>query len=477
MSMLICPLRLIPRRALGMLLRALLAVCLLGAVGGAFAAEGLVIQHEGVIESYAENTLMVQAPAAGQLTVTVRDEYSVFRTMRQVVPAGESVIQWDGLRDDGQRLGIYNGMYTLDAELVCPDGTSYRASAQAEGRSRQALLYVLPSSETLYWTGERWFAEAGAVKGGNVIMTVAAAQSPDQILLTRRYTLTEKGVGRLQWSGSVNGGKAAPGRYLLRYWAEENPEKTLSLEITVARSAPPAVPVAVTGPVMPEAGVDDAALWALLRKPRVVANVPNTGRQKIYERPSRESAVLGTLFGQTQGVELLAIEDGWARVHAWQHEKVIPVTGYVPLKALKTVAPNGPYGLVIDQKTQTLTLYENGARVTVIPVSTGLGTTAEPYRKTAPGAFLTDEHIGAFTSEGANYAFPIRYDGNNFLHQLGYRVRDRHADYSVQRRLLGTASSHGCVRLPDHPVNDSGVDAFWLWTHLPWHTPILILDE
>ncbi len=116
-------------------------------------------------------------------------------------------------------------------------------------------------------------------------------------------------------------------------------------------------------------------------------------------------------------------------------------------------------------------------RVTTIPVSTGIAIENQPYRETAPGAFLTDEHIGVFTDDGSNYAFPIRYDGNNFLHQLGYRVRDRHADYSIQQKQLGTKASHGCIRLPDHPLDESGVDACWLWTHLPWHTPILILDD
>ena len=441
------------------------------------AGSSLSIRHDGIIESYGVNTLLVDAPSAGSLTVTVRDEYNLFRTFRQEVPAGKSTLQWDGLRDDGQRLGIYNGTYLLEAELACPDGASYTASAQAEGRSRQALLYVLPSSDTLYLDGERWFAEAGAVKEGNIMMTVSPEQAPDTVLLTRRYRLSEKGVGRLQWSGTINGKKVAAGQYLLRYWAEESPDISLTLEITVTQGAPPAEAVAPTGPEMPVADADDAALWALLQKPRVVANVPNTKSQKIYERPNRGSAVLGTLFGQSQGVEVLAVEGDWARIHVWQHEEGISVTGYVPLKMLKVVYPNGPYGLVIDKKTQTLTLYEKGVRVTSIPVSTGSSVEGKPYLETVPGAFLTDEHIGTFTDGGLNYAFPIRYDGYGFLHQLGYRVRDRHADFSYQQERLGTKASHGCIRLPDHPVNDSGVDAFWLWTHLPWHTPILILDD
>ena len=35
------------------------------------------------------------------------------------------------------------------------------------------------STRTLYLEGERWFAEAGAVKEGSIIMTVASAQASD----------------------------------------------------------------------------------------------------------------------------------------------------------------------------------------------------------------------------------------------------------------------------------------------------------
>ncbi len=465
------------RRAALRLVLVVLAVCALPAVCCADAVNGLTISHDGVIESYGENRLLVSAPAAGRLTVTVSDDFSIFRTLWQDVPAGESVIIWDGLRDDGQRLGIYNGSYTLDAALLCPDGRAFSARIHAEGRTRQALLYVLPCSDTLYTDGERWFAEAGAVKSGEVVMTVAAAQSPDEILLTRKYALSEKGVGQLSWGGTIQDRPADAGRYLLRYRAVEDRSNVISLEIAVVNGAPPVVPVTPTGPVMPAPDADDADIWALLQKPRVVVNIPNTRKQKIHEHPDSSSRVLGTLSGQTQGVEVEAIEGRWARIHAWQHEDVLPVTGYVPLSKLKTVAPNGPYGLVIDKAAQTLTLYENGARIATVPVSTGLATARAPARETAPGAFLTDEHIGTFTSDGSNYAWPIRYDGDNFLHQLGYRVLERHADYSIQRRQLGSKASHGCVRLPERPDDGGFLDAFWLWTHLPRHTPLLILDD
>ena len=459
--------------------RLTLALCLVLLICvSALAEETLTIAHDGKIVSYGTNAILIGAPAAGELTVTVRDAYSVFRILTQSVEIGETAISWDGLREDGQRLGIYNGTYQLDAILTAPDGRTWQASAEAEGRARQTILYALPSSDTLYLGGgDGWFAEICLLKEGTVVMTVADAKEPDKTLLTRQYPVGEKGQRKVKWNGKIAGKAAPAGDYIVRFRASSNPDAVISMPVRVVSEAAPAPDVAPTGAVLPEAGASDEEIWTCLRKPRVVVDILNTNHQKVYALPDSKSDVLGTLHGQSQGLEVLAIEGSWARVHAWQHEDASPVTGYVPLKNLKVVFPNGPYGLVIDKSAQTLTLYENGVRVTTLPVSTGLPTASRLIRETAAGTFLTDEHLPTFTDTGYNYGYPIRYDGGNLIHQLGYRTRNRHADYSDQQVMLGHKASHGCIRIPERPLDESGVDAYWLWTHLPWHTPILILDD
>lgn len=459
--------------------RFILAVCLgLLLSSAALAEEPLTIAHDGQIVSYGENTILINAPAAGQLTVTVRDSYSVFRTITQTVDSGETSISWDGLREEGQRLGIYNGTYQLEATLTAEDGKVWQASAEAEGRARQTILYALPSSDTLYQGGgDSWFAEICLLKDGTVVMTVATAEEPDQTVLTRQYPVGEKGLRKVKWNGKI-GGKAAPaGDYIVRFRASSNEDTVIAMPVRVVNEAAAKPAVEPTGPVLPETDAPDEVVWSYLQKPRTVVDILNTNHQKVYARPDKKSDVLGTLHGQSQGLEVLSIEGNWALIHAWQHEDASPVTGYVPVKNLKVVQPNGPYGLVIDKAAQTLTLYENGVQVTTLPISTGLPTAARLIRETAAGTFLTDEHLPTFTDTGFNYAYPIRYDGGNLIHQLGYRTRNRHADYSEHQATLGRKASHGCVRVPDHPLDESGVDAYWLWTHLPWHTPILILDD
>ena len=49
-------------------------------------------------------------------------------------------------------------------------------------------------------------------------------------------------------------------------------------------------------------------------------------------------------------------------------------------------------------------------------------------------------------------------------------------DFSIQSALLGTKASHGCVRIQNRP-DENGINAYWLWTHLPYHTKVLILDD
>ena len=41
---------------------------------------------------------------------------------------------------------------------------------------------------------------------------------------------------------------------------------------------------------------------------------------------------------------------------------------------------------------------------------------------------------------------------------------------------MGTKASHGCVRIQNRP-DENGLNAYWLWTHLPYHTKVLILDD
>ena len=204
----------------------------------------------------------------------------------------------------------------------------------------------------------------------------------------------------------------------------------------------------------------------------------SASRGVFHQRlPDANSAALGTLHGQSQCLEVLDIAGEWAHVTAWNHERGDRVTGYVPMKNLKSAAPNGPYGLLIDKRTQTLALFIDGVRAAEVPISTGLVAKDRLIRETAAGSFLTVERIAGFADSGYYYDYPIRYDGGNLIHQVGYKKVNGRSDFSDQTPLLGQKGSHGCVRVQRETEPATGLCAYWLWTHLPYHTRVMILDD
>ena len=49
------------------------------------------------------------------------------------------------------------------------------------------------------------------------------------------------------------------------------------------------------------------------------------------------------------------------------------------------------------------------------------------------------------------------------------------ADFSDQASRLGQRASEGCVRVDWRTDDEYTINAYWLWTHLPWRTKVLVL--
>ena len=169
-------------------------------------------------------------------------------------------------------------------------------------------------------------------------------------------------------------------------------------------------------------------------------------------------------------------DNGFAKVGAWRHEDGEYIEGYVQQKKLFNVIPNVHYGILIDKNTQQMTIYEDGVKIGQIAVSTGLMDQDKLFRETRAGAFLTTDRIINFKNEGYMYNYAIRIDGGNLLHTLGCKIRNNKWDYSDHLAVLGTKASHGCVRM-DTRMNEQGLNAYWLWTHIPYYTKVLVIDD
>lgn len=280
---------------------------------------------------------------------------------------------------------------------------------------------------------------------------------------------------RFRWNGRVNGRPLDPGAYSLRFSVQGEEAVTRAFEV-VPPEARPQLGLTEPADYLPEA-FDDASVWRAMTAPVAVADVGDTAHQAIYDKPGRGRRKLGEVHGQTAGLRILRLDvEGHALVGAWAAEDGSYVEGYIPQRKLKMVAPDTRYGLLIDKNAQTLSVYEEGRRISTLAVSTGLMEKNKLFRETRAGAFLTQDRMLSFNSEGYRYDYGLRIDGGNLIHQAGYRLVDGEADFSDQLPALNGKASHGCVRVDPRP-NAEGLDAFWLWTHIPLHTKVLVLDD
>ncbi|MBE5802888.1 MAG: hypothetical protein E7316_00065 [Clostridiales bacterium] len=448
----------------------LVLICLLPAIAP---AEGVLTVEPDATKGFGWNGITVTAPAEGDLLLRIYDKYNVYRTMTHTVTAGENEISWDGLGENQER--IMDGEYSLSAELTTADGGTFTAQTRITfQRCHQAMTLALPSSRVLYQADGDWFVELDLVRPGAYVVEVYAADRMDEPVSSHRKNAAGSDPFKYRWKAKG----LEPGEYVLRCYAQSNPAYAFDVPVTVVAGSAPALSLAETDTFMPSAEDTDETIWRVMMQPSAVIDMKvSTSHQEVYAFPDDSSRVLGTLHAKSQAVNVLDIRsDGWVRVRAWNHENGEQVEGYVPQERLMMVQPNTEYGLLLDKRDQTLAIFFRGERLTTLSVSTGLMAQNKLFRETPAGSYLTLEHMSGFASEGYHYEYPIRYDGGNLLHQLGHKERSGRNDFSEQTTELGSKASHGCIRLPNQP-NEDGVNAYWLWTHLPYHTRLIILDD
>ena len=473
-----------PARVLAFLL--CLSLCLLSlpaSLAESPAESALTLSLPKEVKGYAHCEITVTAPAAGDLLLTLYDSLdNPWLYRREQLTDGENLLSWDGRGAGGELL--MSGPYRFEAVFSAADGREFTASASFDVRGyAPALALALPSSETLYLDGgESWFVECWVPNACIVAMDVLDASGNP--VYTKSVSMGDRDRDVIRWDGTGSDHrKLTPGEYTVHLYPKKNPDFDYTWPLTVAEAAPEKPAVAVTGPVIPERGMSDAEIWEIMMKPSVVVNATgSSSRFVLRESPTNRSAAVGLVCCATQGLEVLAIEGDWAQVRAGNYSDGHFITGWYPVKGLTVVTPAPHYAVLVDKRSQTLTVYHDGVPLGTVPVSTGLPTEKKPQRETSPGAFLTDIHFSRdFAQDGARYDYPMRYQGGNIIHSTGY-ARIPHAAYSVKdysKNLprLGQKASHGCVRVSPFTTPDCEINSYWLWTHLPFHTRVIILDD
>ena len=461
--------RRLPRTAMAAVIW-LAAVCLL--TFGA-AEEKLSIRCENRMLSYHRNVFAVEAPEAGILTIQIQDEHHVYRMLTEQVSGGSGRVEWDGLGWNGERLN--SKVYQIQSELTGESGKTYKSLFSTYvDYSAQALIFGLPSADTLYLDDPgSWFIEGKTVLNGTVLLEIRSRDGETPV-----YSGTKE----------VSGGKILkmvfsdlwealqPGSYTARICEISNPEYDSRFPLTVEEYSPDLTRIAVTGSNMPKRGDSDEEIWRKMREPGVVVDIPYLDHQKVYDRSEETGKVLGTLHGQTQALSVFETNEDWTRIGAWNHEEGEYMEGWVPTDRLKLAFPQGRYGLLLDKKAQTLTVYEDGRPIETLLVSTGRMEKDELYQETAAGSFLTGLHRTDYSTNGQKYDFVIQYDGGNLMHQIPYAWGNNQKNFTEGRALLGSKGSHACIRVQADP-GENGLNAYWLWTHIPYQTRLIILDD
>lgn len=453
-----------------------LLVCVFAAAG----AEELTVSLPEKVKGYTPCEIVIASPVAGEAELKLLDPVrNVWLTRKEQIQEGENVLPWDGLGEFGDRM--FAGPYRFLVKVTGTDGTEQSAEAKFEiSGTTPTLVYALPSSETLYTEkGEKWFVECFV--SAECLVRMEVTDKDGSVVYVKEEKIRDPDGICLNWSGALDNRQKIPaGEYTVRMWSKLNPDYVRSFPLTVKNEAPEKLTVGPTGPVMPERGMSEEEIWEIMMKPSVV--IDDNGTFRRFDLYSTKNALrtrtVGTLRCALQGLEVLDADGTWAYVRAWRHEDGKPVEGYYMQKKLTVVKPSAHYGILIDKRDQTLTLYEDGHAVGSVPVSTGLIEGIETYRETPAGAFLTDVHTGAsFAQEGYRYEYPLRYDGGNYIHGVGYSRTSRVRDYSENQKLLGQKASHGCTRVSVMLQEGCKFNIYWLWAHLPYHTRVIILDD
>jgi hypothetical protein len=188
---------------------------------------------------------------------------------------------------------------------------------------------------------------------------------------------------------------------------------------------------------------------------------------------------VGTINCRTVGLNILRIDDdGWVLVGAWRQLDGAYVEGWAKRDAIIMVRPSPRYGVVVHKQEQTLTVYEDGHPIGTTQISTGLVRRKFPRADTHSGTYLVGSRLSGFWRDGYYYEYPLRIDGSNLIHSVGYKTLNGLPNYTDNTAMLGQKASHGCIRVDVRVTEEnSGINAWWLWTHLEPDTKVLVTED
>ncbi len=458
----------------------LLALLMMGLLANAVALE---LKTNNGVTPFDDNPITVISEKPGTLTIRARagDRELENPVTEQLIWSGTTELSWQALTYNEEPL--HKGVtVTLTATLIPLEGETETAEASVRVYDPMAAVTAcLPATERYYpGTGETLLIEVLLSRSDAFMLEMVPVDNPENVVWQHRIAEGSRNLNQVTWNGRIGSGKnCPPGDYILTASARSTPGIRKSHRLTILAEPELSPQLEVSAPLLPEDPEDEAAVWEILTAPMAVgAGGEAKGLHILLEKNARYGKDAGTCNCRTVGLRVLEVdEDGWVKVGAWRQQDGAYVEGYVSSGKIRMVRPNTHYGAVVDRQKQIMTVYEDGRKIGSMLISTGLVTEANPRAETRAGAYLIGTRMDGFNREGFNYLYPMRIDGTNLLHQVGYKRKDGTEDFSEQLAELGSAASHGCVRMDMQAQPETGgINAWWIWTHLEKNTKILVLE-
>lgn len=217
------------------------------------------------------------------------------------------------------------------------------------------------------------------------------------------------------------------------------------------------------------------ALWSMLIQPMTTVKGDPREQVVIRSAPSSASPAIGEVTCYSQGVHVLEhMDNGWSRIECYSSSfkgskteawnKLL--TGYIETNLLQQFEVKTKYGLIVDKLTQRLYVFQDGALLDELAVSTGLPNADQPYNETRSGEYLLFSRTGAFPSDNLTCNYGMRFNAGDLLHEVPHTVgRDGTRNYSRTESKLGSRASHGCIRV-QRKRTVSGMNMRWIWEAL-----------
>ena len=430
------------------------------------------------VTPYADTRVAVTVPQAGTLFVRAEQLDDGFPVFEGYVQAGETVFNWDGLLAWGEPMR--EGKARLNAELTTDSGGRLKLAGAdfTVGRPLCRVQFALPYREEFAAPDPLWQVEIRLSAPGTLYYSLSPKNDPDRPLLkgTRSVQDAEK-IEVIRWRGTQKNGANAPaGDYVFSCRTDQEPEGAHTFTVRVTGERAGSLPLEQNAWWVSRIPLSEEERDAFFSDPLPLVDAAEGSGIPVFEAKSANSARLGAVHGSTVSVNLLEPRagNGWSRIGFYTYGDSRYQEGYIQTGSLTMVRPSGRYGLILDLRTQTMTVYERGREVGSLRVSTAL---SGLKMETGLGVYLTGLRIGHFRDTDYQYDYAIRVDKDNLMHQIGYRFKEPRS-FADHKAALGTPASHGCIRMAETAGPDGqGLTAWWVYSHIPKRTVLLVVDD